>query len=195
ATLFLSQGIPMLVGGDELGRTQQGNNNAYCQDNELSWFDWEHADHELLAFTQQLGALRASHPAFRRRGWLLGRPVRRDADARLPDIAWFNPEGGEMTDEHWDSALSRTVQVVLDGDSFQVPDERGERIVDDTFLIVFHAGPDDCKVRLPEAKWGKVWTRVMDTEHGFALDGSQRFDAGAELAVLGRSLWLLRRES
>jgi isoamylase len=196
ATMFLSQGIPMLLGGDELGRTQGGNNNAYCQDNEISWFDWDHADHDLLEFTRGLSALRARHPAFRRRGWLLGRPVRRDAGERLPDIAWFTPDGGEMTDEHWDGQLSRTVQVFLDGLGFQVPDERGEPIVDDTFLIVFHAGPEDCKIRLPEAKWGASWHRVLDTERGFATrrDAGEALAAGAEIDVLARSLWLLRRD-
>src|SRR6185436_10258870 len=99
ATLFLSQGVPMLVGGDELGRTQRGNNNAYCQDNELSWFDWEHADAELLEFTRGLAALRRRHPGFRRRGWFQGLPIRRGAGAGLPDIAWFAPDGTEMADE------------------------------------------------------------------------------------------------
>ncbi|HEX4422884.1 MAG TPA: glycogen debranching protein GlgX [Kofleriaceae bacterium] len=220
ATLFLSQGVPMLLGGDELGRTQGGNNNAYCQDNETSWFDWANADAELLAFTRGLGELRRRHPAFRRRGWLLGRPVRRGAAARLPDIAWFNPDGGEMTDEHWDAELTRSLQVFLDGHGFQVPDERGEPITDDTFLIVFHAAPEDRTIKLPDAQWGKAWRVVMDTDAGFrsepravppgapvgaapgaepergssSADG-ERLVAGAELAVRGRSLWLLRREA
>ena len=197
ATLFLSQGVPMLLGGDELGRTQGGNNNAYCQDTELSWFDWEHADAELLDFTRRLAALRRDHPGFRRRGWFRGRPIRRGGDA-LPDIAWFAPDGTEMTDEHWDSAMARSLQVFLDGHGIAVPDERGEPILDDTFLLVFHAGPEPHKIKLPEAVWGKVWCRVMDTERGFPIepDGcAERYDAGAEIDVLPRSLWLLRRES
>ena len=195
ATLFLSQGVPMLVGGDELGRTQRGNNNAYCQDNELSWFDWEHADAELLEFTRRLAALRRRHPGFRRRGWFHGRPVRRGAGAALPDIAWFAPDGTEMTDEQWDSELSRSLQVFLDGHGITVPDERGEPILDDTFLIVFHAAPEPRKIKLPDAVWGKAWCRVMDTERGFAeRDGcAERYEAGAEIDVLPRSLWLLRR--
>jgi isoamylase len=198
ATLFLSQGVPMLVGGDELGRTQRGNNNAYCQDNELSWFDWEHADAELLEFTRRIAALRHRHPGFRRRGWFHGRPVRRGASTALPDIAWFAPDGTEMTDEQWDSELSRSLQVFLDGHGITVPDERGEPILDDTFLIVFHAAPEPRKIKLPDAVWGKVWCRVMDTERGFApeRDGcAERYEAGAELDVLPRSLWLLRRVS
>src|SRR6185369_3943756 len=99
-TMFLSQGVPMLLGGDEIGRTQQGNNNAYCQDTELSWFDWAAADTALLAFTRQLAELRRNHPAFRRRGWFQGRPIRHAEGAELPDIAWFTPDGTEMNDEH-----------------------------------------------------------------------------------------------
>jgi glycogen operon protein len=208
ATMFLSQGVPMLLGGDELGRTQGGNNNAYCQDNEISWFDWASADKELLAFTRGLGELRRKHPGFRRRGWLQGRPIRRDAGAALPDIAWFSPEGTEMTDEHWDGELSRTLQVFLDGHSFQVPDDRGEPIVDDTFLIIFHAAPEARTIKLPEASFGKRWRRVLDTERGFAAEFSSRdatrgagslpsidaFDAGAEIALVPRVVWLLVRE-
>jgi glycogen operon protein len=198
ATLFLSQGVPMLLGGDELGRTQRGNNNAYCQDNELSWFDWEHADAELLEFTRRLAALRRRHPGFRRRGWFHGRPVRRGAGCALPDIAWFAPDGTEMTDEQWDSERSRSLQVFLDGHGIAVPDERGQAILDDTFLIAFHAAPEPRKIKLPDQVWGKVWCRVMDTERGFAVeqDGcAERYEAGAELDVVARSLWLLRRVS
>jgi glycogen operon protein len=197
ATLFLSQGVPMLLAGDELGRTQRGNNNAYCQDNEVSWIDWASVDGDLLAFTRRLAELRRTHPAFRRRGWFQGRPIRR-ARIALPDIAWFSADGSEMTDEHWDSDLSRTLQVFLDGHGIAVPDERGEPIVDDTFLIVFHAAPEPGQITLPEARWGKVWGRVLDSERGFAVDFTNppdRFEAGAKLDVVARSLWLLRREA
>jgi glycogen operon protein len=197
ATLFLSQGVPMLLAGDELGRTQRGNNNAYCQDNEVSWVDWTSVDGDLLAFTRRLAELRRAHPAFRRRGWFQGRPIRR-ARIELPDIAWFSADGSEMTDEHWDSDVSRTLQVFLDGHGITVPDERGEPIVDDTFLIVFHAAPEPGQITLPEARWGKVWCRVLDSERGFAIDCAHepdRFEAGARLDVVARSLWLLRREA
>jgi glycogen operon protein len=117
--------------------------------------------------------------------------------AGLPDIAWFSPDGAEMTEEHWDSEQSRSVQVFLHGHGISVPDERGEPIVDDTFLIVCHAAPEPRRIKLPEAAWGKAWARVMDTERGFAsgpdASGGERFDAGAEIEVLPRSLWLLRR--
>ncbi|MDQ3364017.1 MAG: glycogen debranching protein GlgX [Myxococcota bacterium] len=193
-TMFLSQGVPMLVAGDELGRTQGGNNNAYCQDNEVSWVDWGRQDVELLEYTRRLAALRREHPIFRRRGWFQGRPIRKRKDGpALPDIAWLTPTGDEMTDEHWDSEISRSLQVYLDGNGFTVPDDRGEPIVDDTFLMIFHAAPEDARFTLPALKWGKVWTRVLDTERGFAEGKAERHEAGSELEVVARSVWLLRR--
>ena len=194
ATLFLSQGVPMLLGGDELGRTQRGNNNAYCQDTELSWFDWANADLDLLRFTRDLAELRRGHPAFRRRGWFQGRPIRPSAHGpALPDIAWLTAQGDEMTDKAWASSGSTAVQVFLDGHGILVPDDRGDPILDDTFLIVFHAHSEDRTIRLPGPRWGASWRRVMDTERGFATDGGEPYAAGAEIEVLARSLWLLRR--
>jgi glycogen operon protein len=192
ATLFLSQGVPMLVAGDEIGRTQRGNNNAYCQDNEVSWLDWAHADKDLLEFVRGLTKLRRDHPTFRRRNWFQGKSIRPRKDGKpRPDIAWLDPDGKEMTDEQWAADLSRTVQVVLDGHGIAVPDMRGSPILDDTFLIVFHANPEDRKVRLPGSEWGAAWHRVLDTERGFAT-GVEKLDAGTEIDVLGRSLWVFR---
>jgi isoamylase len=193
-TLFLSQGVPMLLGGDELGRTQGGNNNGYCQDNEVSWFDWEHADKDLLTFARRLARLRRDHPSFRRRGWFQGRPIRPPHGPALPDIAWLTPEGEEMTDEHWDSSLSRSLQVFLNGNGIVAPDERGERIVDDTFLLLCHAEPDERVFVLPGPPWGSAWRRVLDTERGFA-EQPERLVSGSKLPIQGRSLWLLRREA
>jgi isoamylase len=192
ATMFLSQGVPMLLAGDELGRTQQGNNNGYCQDNELSWVDWAHADRGLVEFVVQLSALRRRHPVFRRRGWFQGRPIRpaRGGNAALPDIAWFDPEGIEMTDEQWAEQLSRSLQVVLNGEGIPVPDVRGNPILDETFLLVFHSHPEPREITLPAAPWGPNWRHVMDTEHGFANAGERV----AKQLVQGRSLWLFRRE-
>ncbi len=192
ATMFLSQGVPMLLGGDEMGRTQGGNNNAYCQDNEVSWFDWAKADRDLLAFTRSLAELRRQHPVFRRRGWFQGRPIRRiKGQPSLPDIAWFTPEGDEMSDEHWNESHARSLQVFLNGHGISVPDERGEPILDDTFLVVFHAEPEDRTFTIP-AGFGERWTRVMDTERGFATT-NEELAAGALIDVLGRSLWVLKR--
>jgi glycogen operon protein len=194
ATLFLSQGVPMLLGGDELGRTQRGNNNAYCQDNELSWFDWDHVDADLLGFAQALAALRRAHPVFRRQGWFQGRPIRRRGGSGLPDIAWLTLGGAEMTDDEWNAAGSRSLQVFLDGDGIATPDEHGQRIRDDSFLVVFHADPEPGTIRLPEPRWGAAWRVVFDTERGFAGDAAPIHAAGDELAVEARSLWLFRRE-
>ncbi len=195
ATLFLSQGVPMLLAGDEIGRTQQGNNNAYCQDNEVSWLDWTNVDRGLLGFTQQLAALRRKHPTFRRRGWFQGQPIRKPKTGpALPDIAWFTDQGDEMTDEHWSSALSRSLQVFLNGHGMTVPNERGEPIIDDTFLIIFHADPEDRNITLPGEIWGHTWRRVMDTDRGFAIGAEDKLAAGSKIHVVARSLWLLRRE-
>jgi glycogen operon protein len=197
ATLVLSQGVPMLLGGDELARTQRGNNNAYCQDNEISWFDWEHADAELLEFTRRLAKLRRDHPVLRRRGWFQGQPIRptHAHGPALPDIAWLTPEGSEMEEEHWDTAGSVSLQVFLNGAGVLMPDERGEPILDDTFLILFHAHPEDRAIKLPEKRWGASWSRVLDSERGFANDDRERYAAGTPLTVLARSLWVLRRET
>jgi isoamylase len=195
-TMFLSQGVPMLLGGDELGRTQQGNNNGYCQDNEISWFDWENADCELLEFVRQLSRLRRHHPVLRRRGWFQGRPIRPHPQGpALPDIAWCTPQGEEMEDEHWDAAESASVQVFLNGAGILVPDERGEPIIDDSFLVIFHAHHEDQTMKLPSKRWGAAWSRVLDTERGFAHDDRERYAADTELTVLARSIWVLRRET
>ncbi len=195
-TLFLSQGVPMLLGGDEIGRTQQGNNNGYCQDNEISWYDWEHVDTDLLEFVRQLSRLRRHHPVLRRRGWFLGRPIRPYPHGpALPDIAWLTPEGHEMEGEHWDSAESASLQVFLNGAGILVPDDRGEPILDDTFLVIFHAHHEDHVITLPGARWGTSWTRVLDTERGFACDDREHYAAETQLAVLAHSVWVLRRET
>jgi len=195
-TLFLSQGVPMLCGGDEMGRTQKGNNNAYCQDNEISWFDWEHADVELLEFARELSRLRRHHPVLRRRGWFQGRPIRPHShDPALADIAWLTPEGEEMADDHWDSAPTASLQVFLNGAGILVPDDHGEPIVDDTFLVIFHAHHEDQAIKLPGKRWGAAWTRVLDTERGFATDDTERYAAESDVQVLARTLWVLRRET
>ncbi len=192
ATLFLSQGVPMLVAGDEMSRTQGGNNNAYCQDNEISWLDWAHADRDLVEFVKRLAQLRRDHWTFRRRGWFQGRPIRRKGGTSLPDIAWLDPDGQEMTDEQWNSEQSRTVQVWLDGKQIAGTDRRGEPVIDDTFLVVFHADPEARAIRLPGPAYGAAWNRVLDTEHGFATE-TERHAAGENIEVPGRSLWVFQQ--
>ncbi|HEY8021232.1 MAG TPA: glycogen debranching protein GlgX, partial [Thermoanaerobaculia bacterium] len=159
ATLFLSQGIPMLLGGDEMGRTQRGNNNAYCQDNEISWFDWEAVDRPLLAFTTELIRLRREHPVFHRRGWFLGRAIQGEGR----DIGWFRPDGGEMGAEDWQSGVAKSLGVLLNGDAIASLDRRGEPIVDDSFYALFNADHEPAVFRLPGGDWAASWVKVLDT--------------------------------
>jgi glycogen operon protein len=185
----------MLLGGDELGRTQGGNNNAYCQDNEISWIDWEAIDDRLLAFTRELARLRREHPVFRRRDWFADVAARPNARGPLPAIAWFDREGAPMSYEAWTARNARSVQVFLNGAGIDLPGDHGERVVDETFLLLFHAHDEAQRFVLPPARWGASWRRVLDTDRGFAAERSNgTHAAGGEIAVTARSLWLLRRD-
>ncbi len=170
-TLFLSQGVPMLVAGDELGRTQKGNNNAYCQDNEISWIDWEHADQTLLTFTQKLIALRKSHPAFCRRRWFQGQPIK---GVGVEDIAWFLPEGTEMTEEHWTTDFAKSLGVFLNGRGLHSMGLKGEHIIDDSFYVIFNAHHESLDYILPEVKYGKEWVVLLDTSEDDAVKDSDK---------------------
>jgi glycogen operon protein len=161
ATLFLSQGVPMICHGDELGRTQQGNNNGYCQDNDLTWIDWSQPDSELLTFTERMSALRRRHPVFRRRRFFEGRPLRRST--AIPDIEWFTPDGDEMSEEDWDSGFGRSVGVFLNGNGIGETDRRGERITDDSFYLCFSAHDEPISFRMPPGEYAAEWTVVVDT--------------------------------
>ena len=194
ATMLLSQGVPMLLHGDELGRTQGGNNNVYCQDNEVAWIDWSLADDEadLLRFTGALTRLRRRHPVFRRRRFFSGRPVRRDGG--LPDIAWFTPTAEEMTDQSWGDDFGRSVAVFLNGDAIAERDERGERITDDSFLLAFNAYHEPIQFTLPDGEYGDTWRVVVDTAEGVVEPaGTEPLPAGQSLDVVGRSLVVLQR--
>ncbi|GAA0430545.1 glycogen operon protein GlgX homolog [Acrocarpospora corrugata] len=190
ATLFLSQGVPMLSHGDELGRTQQGNNNAYCQDNELSWVDW-HENWLLLDFTRRLSKLRREHPVFRRRRFFYGRPVR-GSDDQLSDIVWFTPSGTVMTDGDWSNGYARALAVFLNGDAITEPDRRGRRIRDDSFLLLFNAHYDVITFTIPK-DYGEMWTTELDTAMPISTD-SRLCRAGEGIPVTGRSVRVLRRE-
>ena len=208
ATLMVSQGVPMLAHGDELGRTQGGNNNVYCQDNPTSWMDWalavKHAD--LVEFTGGLARLRAAHPVFRRRRFFAGRPIRtrrRSEGATLADIAWFTPAGEEMTEQDWDSGFGKCVTVFLNGDGLYDIDARGERVVDDSFLLCFNAHFEDIEVTLPPPEYGTRWAKVVDTAAGEIVVLSHApgivaatpptVDAGGVATVAARSLLVLQR--
>ena len=160
ATLFLSQGVPMLVAGDEIGHPQQGNNNAYCQDNNISWLDWEKADQDLIRFTSQLIKLRRDHHAFSRKMWFKGRQVRA---AGLTDIAWFKPDGSEMTEGDWKEGFAKSLGIFLNGDGLHAVDELGEPIVDDSFYMIFNAHSGPVEFKLPPEKYGPGWKKLWDT--------------------------------
>jgi glycogen operon protein len=190
-TLLLSQGIPMLLGGDELGRTQQGNNNAYCQDNELSWIDWESGDARLREFTRRVIELQAAHPVFRRRGWFKGQPLR---GAGVSDIAWFNPDGAEMTDEDWNSAHAKAFAVFLNGDALRERDEQGRTVRDDSFLLLFNAHDEKIGFTLPPESFGRKWQVVVDTKTD-AVGNGPSLAAGDAVEVAGRSIVVASRPS
>jgi isoamylase len=187
ATLFLSQGTPMLLGGDEIGRTQGGNNNAWCQDNEVSWFDWDAIDEPMLAFTRRLIALRRQHPVFRRRQFLHG------TGARLPDAWWFRTDGRRMTKRDWESGTS-VLGMFLNGEEIAAPDREGRRVVDDSFLLLFNPHHEDCSFRLPPGRFGRRWTAELRTDDPDMAAGVQGASAGEHLTVPARSLLVLRRE-
>ncbi|MFH7326641.1 glycogen debranching protein GlgX [Desulfurivibrio sp. C05AmB] len=188
ATLFLSQGVPMLLGGDEIGRSQGGNNNAYCQDNEISWFNWEQADGELLDFSRRLLRFYREHPVFHLRGWFQGRPIR---GVGVSDIAWFNPEGREMEDNCWQDGCTKSFAVFLNGESITTPGPRGERIKDARFYLVFNAHHEALTFTLPAREWAAGWLRVFDTVEGWR-DDETRLASGSAVAVEARSLMVLR---
>jgi len=191
ATLFLSQGVPMLLGGDEIGRTQHGNNNAYCQDNEISWFDWQNADHELLSFMQRLGKFYRDHPVFHRRRWFQGRPIYGEG---VSDIAWFTHKGQEIEGSHWDEDYAKSFVVFLNGEELSTIDTGGERIVDDRFYLVFNAHYEPLIFTLPAREWGVGWLKEFDTLQGWSDDGKV-FVAESEFVVEARSLVVLRHAS
>src|SRR3954454_18811925 len=194
ATLFLSQGVPMLCGGDEIGRTQLGNNNGYCQDNEISWYDWDAADTSLLQFTRDLIRLRAEHPVFCRRRWFQGRPIR---GSEVSDIGWFTSGGTEMSDQDWQAGFAKSLGVFLNGDAIPTRDEHGNRIADDSFYVMFNAHSEPLEFVLPESKWGEQWTVALDpnelTDHVEVETVGRSVGAGEKLHVQAWSLVLLRR--
>jgi glycogen operon protein len=191
ATLLLSQGVPMLVMGDEMGRTQRGNNNAYCQDNEISWLDWSRRDEGLLDFTRRLIRLREEHPVFRRRGWFQGRPIH----GKASDIAWLTPDGTPMEEEHWGEGHARSLGVFLNGAAIGPTHPRGLPVTDDSFYAVFNAHHESVPFTLPAEPFGRRWRPVLDTARGFAEDDSRELSSGEQIVAEGRSVVLLRRSA
>ena len=190
-TLLLSQGTPMLSHGDEIGRTQHGNNNAYCQDSPLAWIDWslleENAD--ILEFARAVTTLRKIHPVFRRRRFFDGKPIRSGDQNR--DIAWLNSTGVEMTSEDWNSGI-KSVAVFLNGDAIAEPDPRGERVVDDSFLLCFNAHARPVDFLTPDGQYAKQWAVVIDTFDP-AQAGQRVVTAGTTVTVPGRTVLVLQK--
>ncbi|MRH30022.1 glycogen debranching protein GlgX [Microbacterium sp. SYP-A9085] len=193
ATLLLSQGVPMLSHGDELGRTQLGNNNAYNQDSELTWVDWDAADQPLIEFTAMLAALRREHPTFRRRRFFDGHPVVRAAGAPLPDISWLRPDGTPMRPEDWDSGFGRAIGVFLNGDGIRERDARGRPITDRHFLILFNASDEPIEFRIPVGQRSPRWDILVET--GAHSDGDGPVPPGGTVTLQPRTLAVLGAHS
>jgi isoamylase len=201
-TLFLSQGIPMMAAGDEISRTQGGNNNAYCQDNEISWVDWSRAaaERDLLTFTQKLARLRRHHPVFRRRRFFQGAftsATDKEGAGKLGgDIAWLTPAGDEMTEDDWQASYAKSVAVFLNGAAITEPDPRGDPVTDLKFLLLFNAGAEPITFTLPEAKLSGDWEVVIDTvsPRGDPSDAIG-FLPRTKMQVAGRAIMVLRSKS
>jgi isoamylase len=186
-TLFLSQGVPMLLAGDEIGRTQRGNNNAYCQDNEISWINWAAADNNLLDFTRKLIHFVKSHPAFCRRRWFQGQRIK---GTGVEDIVWFLPDASEMTDEHWNTDFAKSLGIFMNGLGIHWVDPKGERIIDDHFYVIFNAHHEALEYKLPPEKFSKCWKKIFDTSSGNG-ESSEALAANGSMTVNGRSVVVL----
>lgn len=193
-TLMLSQGVPMLLGGDEIGRTQQGNNNAYCQDNELTWFNWELSPEntELLTFTQELIAFRHQHPVFHRRNWFQGRRIH---GSQVSDLGWYHPDGTGLSEEQWlENQLNKAITVFLNGEELSAPDPRGRRIRDDSFLLFFNSDDQERGFFLPLALQSSSWEKVIDTNQPHLLSGDLNYTGSEEILVTPFSLLVLKAD-
>jgi glycogen operon protein len=190
STLFLSQGVPMLTMGDEYGRTQQGNNNAYCQDNEISWFDWNWTKEQqgLYEFTRHLIELRRDNPVFHRRRFFSGRKIQ---DSSIGDILWLNPSGHEMTDKNWSDGNQRSLGMILNGEGMEEYDERGRRIKDDIFLVILNAYWEGVTFTLPGVREYTEWEMLVDT-HTSEVPVDATFTANEDFILGPRSLYLFR---
>ncbi len=197
STLLLSQGVPMLSHGDEIGRTQSGNNNGYCQDNDITWLDWDLDEEraELLEFTQQLVALRRNHPVLHRRRFFTGKPLPDAGPDALDDIGWFDLAGHRMTDENWSTGYARSVMVFFNGEAIAEPDRLGQPVVDNSFLVLLNAHYEDLDFTLPSEKYGSEWKLAYSTDDRYQeLTLENTAAAGETLTVTARSTLVLTRE-
>ncbi|MGL5926120.1 glycogen debranching protein GlgX [Chroococcidiopsis sp.] len=191
-TLMLSQGIPMILGGDEMGRTQHGNNNGYCQDSEISWFNWDlvEGNSELLDFTRELIYFRRQHPVFRRRKWFQGQAIH---GSGVSDIMWFNPDGSEMDQEQWEIGYAKSMGVFLNGNMIPSPGKQGQRISDDSFLMFFNAHYETLEFNLPQGMQDNQWVLVIDTKEPRFIQEERIYTGDRTVPVTARSLVLLRQ--
>jgi isoamylase len=189
ATLLLSQGVPMLLGGDELSRSQRGNNNAWCQDSEISWFDWELDDEgrSLFEFVRRLIVLRRNHPVFRRNRFFAGSGV------DLPDVWWMRPDGRKMTQRDWRNPNARAIGVFLNGDELNMTTQSGEKLEDESFLLLFNAHHEALTFRLPTRRFGARWKLELSTTEPELEEGARSLAAREEIWVDSRSIVVLRR--
>jgi len=197
ATTLLSQGVPMISHGDELGRTQGGNNNGFCQDSAITWIHWDDADTALMEFTQAVAALRTEHPVFRRRRFFDGLPVRRRGAEGTPDISWFRPDGTEMSDDDWGGGFGRSIAVYLNGLGIPGLDARGQRFTDDSFVLCFNAHDESLQFTLPPAEFGSAWLPVINTAEISPADGPELkpVAAAGTLQVESRAMVVLQAVS
>ena len=191
-TLMLSQGVPMLLGGDEIGRSQGGNNNAYCQDSEISWFDWDLPEENaaLLDFSGQLIYFRRQHPTFRRRKWFLGRAIH---GSSVKDIGWFNPDGGDMTEDQWMAGYTKAIGIFLNGEEIATPGVEGERVMDESFFICFNAHYEMIEFTLPPGLQDREWLVVIDTDKPRFVEEEISYTEDKPIPVTARSVMVLRR--
>jgi glycogen operon protein len=190
ATLLLSQGVPMMYAGDAIGHSQMGNNNAYCQDNEISWLNWnlQPQDRDLLAFAQRIINLRKRHPTFRRRRFFQGRPIK---GASVKDVLWLNPAGNEMSEDEWRDTSILCLGMFLSGQGLNETDERGRKVSDENFLVLLNAHHEDVEFTLPATRAGLCWNAWMDTSREDGLRPADTHDAGTAYPLQARSMVVL----
>jgi glycogen operon protein len=181
----------MLLGGDEIGRTQHGNNNAYCQDNDISWYHWGDVDEAFLEFCRKLIQYRRDHPVFRRRGWFHGRSIH---GSEVDDIRWFTLEGEQMDEQDWGQGFTKSLGVFLNGATIPNPNPQGDPVIDDNFFLIVNAHHEPMQWTLPGPDYGTHWARDLDTRTGWSEE-PETFRAGDVLMVCSRSLVVLRHEA
>jgi glycogen operon protein len=187
-TLMLSQGVPMLRAGDEISQSKNGNNNSYCQDNEISWLNWEKGDKELLQFTRELIRWRRNHPVFCRSRWFKGSLIK---EINVKDIEWFFPGGGEMTEENWKTGFAKSLGIYLNGSHLSLTGSMGEQVIDDNFYIIFNADAGALQYTLPPEKYGDSWIEVINTTRNDITPEGTVFNPGDVVTAEGHSVILL----